>query len=136
MVEETDVEVFIEGREIRPKQGVYVEVDNVRELVVEYFGEGEELETEEGIVWFVPDSNPVAESVQIGVRTEGSKKNTLAFFVRERPLEELVEELGDEFEEYTQDIMDAKNDFLFEITGLTAKDRRDRLKKKKKKKNN
>lgn len=132
MAGETDVEVFTEGREIRPKQGVYVDVDEVRELVSEYFGDGDELETEEGLVWFVPDSNPVAESVQIGVRTEGSTKNTLAFFVRERPLEELIEELGDEFEAHTQEIMDAKNDFLFEVTGLTAKDRRDRLKKKKK----
>jgi len=132
MVSESNVEVFTQGREIRPKQGVYVEVDEVRELVAEHFGDSEEFEVEEGLVWFVPDANPVVESVQVGVKTAGSRKNTLSFFVRERPLEELVEELGDEFEEYTQDIMDAKNEFLFEVTGLTAKDRRDRLKKQKK----
>lgn len=101
MIEEPNV------YQMRP--GEYVEEQNVEELAKEYFEEDPIIDNYEARVY----------------ETEGDKKNHLYFRYDFIDLEIIVEEYDPEDHEKTNDNI---NRFLEEVTGRTAKNRRDDLK--------
>ncbi|MFB6096491.1 MAG: DUF5611 family protein [Haloferacaceae archaeon] len=96
-------------------------------MIEEYFGPITGTEERGGHELYVvgePD-NPVFERILVGAATYSGKKDRLAVHFDERPAAELVEE---GLTEYAQDAVDAKNEFLLEVTGRDAKSRRDSMK--------
>lgn len=92
-------------------QGVYIDEVEVKELAEEYFGEDPIIDTYEAREY----------------ETEGSKKNHLFFRYELIDLETIVEEYDPEDHQETNDNI---NRFLEEVTGRTAKHRKEDLKNK------
>lgn len=93
--------------QMRP--GEYVEDKNVEERAEEYF-----------------EDDPIIDSYEARIyETEGDKKNHLYFEYKLIDVETIVEEYDPEDHQETNDNI---NRFLEEVTGRTAKNRRDDLK--------
>lgn len=92
------------------KPGKYVEDTNVEALAGEYFGDDPIIDEYEARVY----------------ETEGDKKNHLYFQYDFIDLDTMVQEYEPEEHEATNENI---NRFLEEVTGRTAKNRRDDLKK-------
>ncbi|MFB6303125.1 MAG: DUF5611 family protein [Haloferacaceae archaeon] len=116
-------------KEYKMRRGEYIEeqAPNLRETVEEYFGEvtgTDEWEGHELHVVEEPD-NPVFDQVLAGVAEYEGKKDRLAVHFEERPAEDVIAEGN---ADAAQDAVDAKNEFLLEVTGRDAKSRRDSMK--------
>ncbi|MFB6305221.1 MAG: DUF5611 family protein [Haloferacaceae archaeon] len=116
-------------KEYKMRRGEHLEdrVPDLRATIEEYFGEvtgTEELNGHELHVVEDPD-NPVFEKVLAGAARYSGKKDRLAVHFEERPAEEVIAEGN---ADAAQDAVDAKNDFLLEVTGRDAKSRRDSMK--------
>ncbi|WP_435070226.1 DUF5611 family protein [Haloplanus sp. C73] len=71
-----------------------------------------------------PD-NPVFERIVAGASEYSGKKDKLAVHFEERPAAEVIKE---GHADAAEDAVNAKNDFLLEVTGRDAKSRRDSMK--------
>ncbi|MFB6282181.1 MAG: DUF5611 family protein [Haloferacaceae archaeon] len=116
-------------KEYKMRRGEYIEdrAPDLRATVEEYFGEVTGVEERNGHELHAVDDpdNPVFERVLAGVAEYGSKKDRLAVHFEERPAEEVIAEGN---ADAAQDAVDAKNEFLLEVTGRDAKSRRDSMK--------
>jgi len=102
-------------------------VDDMAALIEDYFGSITDTEEYKGSDLHVvedPD-NPVFQRITAGTVEYSGKKDKLAVDFEERPAEEVIAE-GDA--DAAADAVDAKNDFLLEVTGRDAKSRRDSMK--------
>ncbi len=109
------------------RRGEYLEdrVDDLEAKIEEYFGEITGTEDVDGTEVFVVEDSGVFESVKVGVERNEGRKNRVAVEFNEKDVQVLQEEgLIDK----AQDAMRAKNDFLEEVTGRNAKDRRESMK--------
>ncbi|MFB6080320.1 MAG: DUF5611 family protein [Haloferacaceae archaeon] len=111
------------------RRGEYLEdrAPDLRAMVEEYFGDVTGTETVDGHELYVVETprNPVFDRVLVGVAEYGGKKDRLAVHFEERPAEEVIAEGN---ADAAQDAVDAKNEFLLEVTGRDAKSRRDSMK--------
>ena len=92
-----------------------------------YFGEvtgTEEVDGHELYVVEDPD-NPVFERIVAGAAEYSSKKDKLAVHFEERDAADVIAEGN---ADAAEDAVNAKNDFLLEVTGRDAKSRRDSMK--------
>jgi len=71
-----------------------------------------------------PD-NPVFERIVAGASEYSGKKDKLAVHFEEKPAAQVIEEGN---ADAAEDAVNAKNDFLLEVTGRDAKSRRDSMK--------
>ena len=71
-----------------------------------------------------PD-NPVFERIVAGAVKYSGKKDKLAVHFEEKPAAQVIEEGN---ADAAEDAVNAKNDFLLEVTGRDAKSRRDSMK--------
>jgi len=95
--------------------------------IEEYFGPVTGTEEHEGNDLYVvgdPD-NPVFERIVAGAATYSGKKDRLAVHFEEKPAAQVIEEGN---ADAAEDAVNAKNDFLLEVTGRDAKSRRDSMK--------
>lgn len=102
-------------------------VPDLRGTIEEYFGPVTGTEEVDGHELFVVEEpgNPVFERIVAGAATYSGKKDRLAVHFDERPAAEVIE-AG--HADAAQDAVDAKNEFLLEVTGRDAKSRRDSMK--------
>jgi hypothetical protein len=96
-------------------------------LIEEYFGPVTGTEEVGGHELYVVEepTNPVFERIYAGAAKYSGKKDKLAVHFEERPAEEVIA-AGQA--DAAADAVDAKNDFLLEVTGRDAKSRRDSMK--------
>jgi hypothetical protein len=116
-------------REYKMRRGEHLDdrVDDMAALIEDYFGSITDTEEYKGSDLHVvedPD-NPVFQRITAGTVEYSGKKDKLAVDFEERPAEEVIAE-GDA--DAAADAVDAKNDFLLEVTGRDAKSRRDSMK--------
>jgi hypothetical protein len=116
-------------REYKMRRGEHLDdrVDDMAALIEDYFGSITDTEEYKGSDLHVvedPD-NPVFQRITAGTVEYSGKKDKLAVHFEERPAEEVIAE-GDA--DAAADAVDAKNDFLLEVTGRDAKSRRDSMK--------
>jgi hypothetical protein len=100
---------------------------DLKATIEEYFGPvtgTEEVDGHELYVVEEPD-NPVFTRIVAGAASYSGKKDKLAVHFEERPAEEVIA-AGEA--DAAADAVDAKNDFLLEVTGRDAKARRDSMK--------
>ena len=92
-----------------------------------YFGTVSGTEEFDGQELYVVDDpdNPVFERIIAGAATYSGKKDKLAVHFDERPAADVIAEGN---ADAAQDAVNAKNDFLLEVTGRDAKSRRDSMK--------
>mgnify|MGYP007072972866 CR=1 FL=1 len=111
------------------RRGEHLEerVDDLEAMIEDYFGPISVTEEYKGSDLYVVEDpeNPVFKRITAGSVEYSGKKNKLAVDFEERPAEEVIAE-GDA--EAAADAVDAKNDFLLEVTGRDAKSRRDSMK--------
>lgn len=108
-------------------RGEYLEENapDLKALIEDYFGEVAGIEERDGVEMFVVRDTMVFDKVMIGVEENENKKNRLAVHFEEKDVDTLQEEgLLNE----ASQAMDAKNEFLEEVTGRDAKARRDSMK--------
>lgn len=93
--------------------------------VEDYFGPVTGTETRDGMEMLVVEDTMVFSKVLVGVEENPNKKDRLAVHFEEKDVQTLQEEgLLDE----AGRAMEAKNEFLEEVTGRDAKARRDSMK--------
>jgi hypothetical protein len=100
---------------------------DLKAVVEGYFGAVTATEEYKGNELYVveePD-NPVFERIVAGPLRHSSKKDQLAVHFEER---EAAEVIAEGHADAAQDAVNAKNDFLLEVTGRDAKSRRDSMK--------
>ena len=100
---------------------------DLKGTIEEYFGSVTGTEEYEGNDLFVvgePD-NPVFERIVAGAAEYSGKKDKLAVHFEEKPAAQVIEE---GHADAAEDAVNAKNDFLLEVTGRDAKSRRDSMK--------
>jgi len=111
------------------RRGEHLEdrVEDLEATVESYFGPVTDTETyKESELHVVEDpDNPVFTRITAGAAEYSGKKNKLAVDFEERPAEEVIAE-GEA--DAAADAVDAKNDFLLEVTGRDAKSRRESMK--------
>jgi hypothetical protein len=116
-------------REYKMRRGEHLEdrVEDLEATVESYFGPVTDTETyKESELHVVEDpDNPVFTRITAGAAEYSGKKNKLAVDFEERPAEEVIAE-GEA--DAAADAVDAKNDFLLEVTGRDAKSRRESMK--------
>ncbi len=116
-------------REYKMRRGEHLEdrVPDMEAFVEEHFGPVTGTEDYEGTDLLVVDDpdNPVFERVVAGRIPYGSKKDTLALHIDEKPAEEVIAE---GHVEAAEGAVDAKNNFLEGATGRDAKARRESMK--------
>ncbi|MDY6780143.1 MAG: DUF5611 family protein [Halobacteria archaeon] len=108
-------------------RGEYIDerVDDLKEKTEEYFGETTGTEERDGVEMHVVEDSMVFERVMVGVERNKNKKDRLAVHFEEKDVATLQEEgILDE----AQNAMDAKNEFLEEVTGRDAEARRKSMK--------
>lgn len=116
-------------REYKMRRGEHLHerVEDMEAFVEEHFGAISGTEPYGDTELFVvedPD-NPVFEKVTAGTVEYGSKKDTVALDIEERPAEEVIEE--GHFDA-AEEAVAVKNDFLKGATGRDAKSRRESMK--------
>jgi hypothetical protein len=116
-------------KEYKMRRGETLEENapDLKATIEGYFGPVTGTEEYEGNDLFVvgePD-NPVFERVVAGAMKYSGKKDKLAVHFEEREAAEVIAEGN---ADAAQDAVDAKNDFLLEVTGRDAKSRRDSMK--------
>ena len=102
-------------------------VPDLKGKIEEYFGPVTGTEEFNGHELFVvgePD-NPVFERIIAGAAEYSGKKDKLAVHFDEKDAEKVIAE---GHADSAQDAVNAKNDFLLEVTGRDAKSRRDSMK--------
>ena len=102
-------------------------VPDLKGKIEEYFGPvtgTEEFNGHELYVVGEPD-NPVFERIVAGAAQYSGKKDKLAVHFDEKDAAEVIAEGN---ADAAQDAVNAKNDFLLEVTGRDAKSRRDSMK--------
>lgn len=115
--------------EYKMRRGEYLEerVPDLRDTIEEYFGAPSGTVEYKGSDLYVieePD-NPAFERIVAGAVEYDGKKDKLAVEFEERDLQELMDR-GEV--DAAADANAAKNEFLLECTGRTAKDRRESMK--------
>lgn len=108
-------------------RGEYLEENapNMEAKVEDYFGPVTGTETRDGMEMLVVEDTMVFSKVLVGVEENPNKKDRLAVHFEEKDVQTLQEEgLLDE----AGRAMEAKNEFLEEVTGRDAKARRDSMK--------
>jgi hypothetical protein len=100
---------------------------DLKAVVERYFGAVTATEEYKGNDLFVVEEpeNPVFERIVAGALRHSSKKDQLAVHFEER---EAAEVIAEGHADAAQDAVNAKNDFLLEVTGRDAKSRRDSMK--------
>ena len=95
--------------------------------IEEYFGPVTGTEEHNGHELYVVEDpeNPVFERVLAGAARFSGKKDRLAVHFQERDAEEVIAE---GHADAASNAVDAKNEFLLEVTGRDAKSRRDSMK--------
>lgn len=96
-------------------------VNDLEEVVEKYFGEVEETVEEEGIEFYVVKDSGIFDTVKVGVVKNDNKKNKVAVDFVEKEVSELIENGS---LEDSEEAIENKNNFLEEVTGRTAEDRR------------
>lgn len=114
-------------RYYKMRRGEYLHerVPDLKGKVEEYFGEVTGTEEHEGMEMYKVEDTMIFSEVLVGVDENESRKDRLAVHFEEEELDVLTEEGRVDM---AQDAMSAKNDFLEEVTGRDAKDRRDSMK--------
>jgi hypothetical protein len=116
-------------KEYKMRRGEYIEdrVPDLRATIEEYFGDVTGTDEWEGHELHAVDDpdNPVFDRVLAGVTEYENKKDRIAVHFEERPAEDVIAE---GHADAAQDAVDAKNEFLLEVTGRDAKSRRDSMK--------
>lgn len=100
---------------------------DLKATIEQYFGPvtgTEEIDGHELYVVEEPD-NPVFERIVAGAAEFSGKKDKLAVHFEERDAADVIAE---GHADAAQDAVNAKNDFLLEVTGRDAKSRRDSMK--------
>jgi hypothetical protein len=116
-------------KEYKMRRGEHLEdrIPDMKAKIEEYFGEVAGTEEHNGHELYVvedPD-NPVFDRILAGAAEYSGKKDKLAVHFDERPAEEVIAE---GHADAAADAVDAKNDFLLEVTGRDAKSRRESMK--------
>lgn len=96
-------------------------VNDLEEVVEKYFGEVEETVEEDGIEFYVVKDSGIFDTVKVGVVKNDNKKNKVAVDFVEKEVSELIENGS---LEDSEEAIENKNNFLEEVTGRTAEDRR------------
>ncbi|MFB6129406.1 MAG: DUF5611 family protein [Salinigranum sp.] len=116
-------------KEYKMRRGETLEerVPDLKGKIEEYFGPVTGTEEVNGHELYVvgDPENPVFERIVAGAAAYSGKKDQLAVHFEEREAAEVIAEGN---ADAAQDAVNAKNDFLLEVTGRDAKSRRDSMK--------